>query len=455
MGKTYLSDNKEIYLFEYRSLYFAFDVHTLTLYSLSAEEYQSINQYDFTKSQDRCSNDVVNALFFKSKKGGQNVAKNDKDGISGPIPVRAIAIEVSNDCNLRCTYCYGDGGSYGGTRELMRTETAYKCVDFLIEHSLGEKNLQIIFFGGEPMMNFETIKAVVEYADMKSKELEINFSFGITTNATLLNDERIEFLKKYQIVTTISIDGPEEVHDANRYYVRGVGSHGRVMEQVRKMIDKKIRLRARATISGSDTRLSYIDEYLDGQGFDDIALTFVDIDENSHLYIHENQFPELLKEIEKLGDKCINDLLNKGTTKIHMFKVPLERLYTHLPAHRGCGAGVTYLAFTPRGDLYPCHRFSNWKEYYLGNYESVEFDNSDFRKCFVEHREKCSDCFCRHLCGGNCIHTAALFNSSIFKTDAHYCSLYKKIFEVSMYIYYVVNEKRPDLFPALFSYIEK
>lgn len=447
MGQVYVAGHRELYLFEYRELYFAFDVHDLTLYNLSIDEYQKIKEYDYTNKHlnDINENTVVHQLFYNKKP----VTEIDRNAHI-KVPVKAIALEVSNDCNMRCTYCYGDGGSYGGIRELMSRQTAFRCVDFLISHSLDEKELQIIFFGGEPLMNFSTIKAVVEYAKQKEKELGKHFSYGITTNATLLDQERIDFIKENNIITTISIDGPKETHDAHRYFAHGVGSHDKVIAQVQKLLEKKIRLRARATVSDTDLRLSYIEEYLESQGFDDIVLTYIDIDEKSDLYIPEEHFDEIKKEIEILGDRCIEDLLNKGTSKMHTFKVPLERLHFHFKAQRACGAGATYLAFTAKGELYPCHRFSNWKEHKLGDYNSIDLQNDSYINCFVENRTACKECFGRYLCGGNCIHSAALFNGAVSSVHTHYCELYRKVFEVAMYVYYVVNEANPELFSALF-----
>ena len=441
MGKIVKYQNNEFYLFEYKSIYFIYNVDTLTFCVLSHEEYQKVCDNEGFPIIDSFLAQDMHILKDKPKLQAETEYK----------PLKVVALEVSNDCNLRCSYCYGDGGTYGKEACYMSSEVAYNCIDFLINHSMGVKNLQVIFFGGEPLMNFNVIYEVVEYTKTKTKELGIHFSYGITTNATLLDEKKINYLKENKFVITVSIDGPKEVHDMNRYYKLGVGSHDRTVEAVKQMLQKGMRLRARATINRAELRLTYIDKYLADLGFEDVVLTYVDIDSSDKLYIPDEKFEIIEKEIEALGEICITELLSTKSTHVHMFKASLERLYTHYRAERACGSGVTYAAFTAKGELYPCHRFSNWDKYKLGDFNSENFGNKEFLQCTVLNRETCNECFGRHICGGNCIHSAALFNGSIYKTDSHYCKLYNKVFEIAMYIYNTISERNPELFNEIFN----
>lgn len=441
MGKTVRYQNNEFYLFEYKSTYFLFNINTLTFCILSYEEYQKVCNNEGNPIMDSFLTQDMHIVQSKTKLGSGTECR----------PLISVALEVSNDCNLRCSYCYGDGGTYGRESCYMSTEVAYRCIDFQINHSMGEKNLQVIFFGGEPLMNFKVIHDVVEYTKTKAKELGVHYSYGITTNATLLDEKKINYLKENNFVITVSIDGPKEVHDMNRYYKLGVGSHDKTVEAVKQMIRMKMRLRARATINCTELRLTYIEQYLADLGFEDIVLTYVDIDSHNKLYISDEKFEIIEKELETLGEIFINELLSKKSTRVNTFKVPLESLYLHHRTERGCGAGVTYAAFTAKGELYPCHRFSNWEQYRLGDYNSEQFGNKDFLNCTVLNREPCSECFGRHICGGNCLHSAALFNDSIYRTDTHYCKLFNKVFEITMYIYNTINERNPDLFNEIFN----
>ncbi|WP_455684806.1 radical SAM protein [Thomasclavelia sp.] len=443
MNKTINIDNKKLYLFEHNNVYFIYDVNALDIYSISCEMYYKIinaqNQMKISEIFDNSlENDINYEKIIESKPHLENV------------PLHTIALEVSNDCNLRCKYCYGDGGTYGGEKCFMTTETAFKCIDFLISNSRNSKKLSVIFFGGEPLMNFGVIKDTVNYCNKIKEEKNIDFSYGMTTNAILINEENANFFKKNNFFITVSIDGPKEVHDENRYFINRTGSYDLVESAIKLMMEKNIRLRARATINSTSLKLYDIEKHFEKMGFSDIVLSFVDTDSTSNLYIEQNKFSEIYKEIDRLGEKCIDQLSKYGKTKINMFNTVLERLYYHRPATRSCGAGSTYMAFTADGSLYPCHRFSNWKEYYLGDYTSSIINNQTFIDCSVLNREKCENCFGKFICGGNCMHSSALFGKSIFDIDTHYCDILRKVMQTSIYIYYSAKNENSNVFKELF-----
>lgn len=272
----------------------------------------------------------------------------------------------------------------------------------------------------------------------------------MTTNAILLNEERARFFKDNNFFITVSIDGPKNIHDKNRYFINKKGSYDLVESGIKLLLNEEVKIRARATINSACLKLSEIEEHFERMGFSDIALSFVDTDNASDLYIDQSDFNKIYYEIDKLGQKCIDQLQEFGSTKINMFKTLLERLYYHRPATRSCGAGTTYMAFTPDGNLYPCHRFSNWKDYYLGNFDSSTINNKSFINCSILKRKKCEKCFGKFICGGNCMHSSALFGESIFDTDTHYCDILRRIMQTSIYIYYTAKSSNPDIFNNLF-----
>lgn len=441
--KTINIHNKSLYLFQHNDTYFIYDINSMDIYHISYEEYHKVmKMQNLDEISDFLDEIMKNDIDYESIIDSKPQYEN--------IPLHSIAIEVSNDCNLRCKYCYGDGGTYGGEKCLMSTETAIKCVDFLLSNSNNAKKLSIIFFGGEPLMNFSVIKDTVNYCKKISKEKNIDFSFGMTTNATLLDEDKATFFKENDFFITVSIDGPKNIHDKNRYFINKLGSYDLVELGVNLMLKKNIRMRARATINNSYLKLSQLEQHFESIGFTDIVLSFVDTDKSSDLYIPESRFTEIYNEIDKLGEKCMAQLQYHGDTKINMFRTILERLYHHRPAVRSCGAGTTYLAFTSEGDLYPCHRFSNWKEYYLGNYSHTKINNQSFINCSILKRDKCKNCFGKFICGGNCMHSSAFFGESIFDTDTHYCEILRKIMQTSIYIYYNAKNSNPDVFVNLF-----
>lgn len=449
MGKLINILNKELYLFEKNNIYFAYDVNSMDIFSLNNKEYNMLLTSNNIKEIKENSN--IKELYDYISINDVNYSNIvNKYGEIDEIPLHTIAIEVSNDCNMRCSYCYGDGGTYGGEKCFMDTQTAMHCVDYLIKHSKNSKQLSIIFFGGEPLMNFNTIYETVKYCNRITKEKGIIFSFGMTTNAVLLTEKQIDFFKENDFFVTVSIDGPKHVHDANRYFINKTGSYDLVEKSVKLMLNKKVKLRARATINNTCLDLNMIEEHFEKMGFKDIVLSFVDVDSKSHLYINENNFDYLYDEIEKLTDKCIQQLINQGTTAITMFKFPLQRLYNHQPALKSCGAGTRYAAFTAKGKLYPCHRFSNWEEFQIGSLDQCTINNKNFINCSVLKRNSCKNCFGKFICGGNCMHSAALFNESIFNIDSHYCNILQKVMENSIYIYFAVKEKNPEIFIKLF-----
>lgn len=433
-----------LYLFKHNNLYFIYDRNVMDIYNVSQEEYYEINRD--MKEKTSFSNESMQVLD-----NDVNCEKivNNKSYVDS-APLRSIALEVSNDCNLRCKYCYGDGGTYGGEKCFMTTETAYNCIDFLINNSKSLKKLSVIFFGGEPLMNFKAIEDTVDYCNKIKEEKHIDFSFGMTTNTILLNEERLDFLKKNDFFITVSIDGPKEVHDKNRYFINKSGSYDLVESAVKLLMKKKIKARARATINSTSLKLSEIEEHFEKMGFYDIVLSFVDTTKSSDLYIDQTKFDEIYSEIDILAEKCILQLEEFGKTKINMFNSVLEKLYHHKLAIRSCGAGSTYMAFTADGRLYPCHRFSNWQDYYLGNCKTSIINNQPFLDCSVFKREKCNNCFGKFICGGSCMHSSALFGESIYDTDTHYCDILRKIMETSIYIYYTAKEKDPNVFKNLY-----
>lgn len=437
MGKLIHYEGTEIYAFEYKGIKLALDVEKLEIYQLDTDEYKKLLNCQSSHK----TNIALNQTEEEKEKSKAIITK-----------VRNIAIEVSNDCNLRCSYCYGEGGGYGKQAKMMTKETAKKCIDFLIENGDHKYPLGIIFFGGEPLMNFEVMEYVVTYCNQKKDELGVEFTYGMTTNATLLTPQILNFIEKNHVIITISIDGSQKHHDTNRVYANGKGSYHIVERKIEDLLKKYAsRVRARATISNSNLDILEVENHLQKMGFEDIVLSFVDVDPNSKMYIKKSDFEEIFRGIEQLGDQCIRQILEHKVMPINMFKKMLATLYTRIPNDKVCGAGTTYLAFTADGEIYPCHRFSNNKKYLLGNVNTNYKENRDFEKySCVENRPICSECFARHFCGGNCLHTSAVNNNQIRIPHTQYCSIYKKVIEISIYIYYKVKSEDPNVFINLF-----
>lgn len=443
MEFKYCKDGFEFVVFTYDDLRFLYDIAGANLFSISEEEYAAMLNLITTDRSTDLASAVLEKLNSVSKSHPITIEKHSQS-------VKSVAIEVSNDCNMRCAYCYGDGGTYGQECCYMACDTAEKCIDYLIAHSNGAKHLSVIFFGGEPLLNLPVVKHIIDYCHAQERIHELKFTYSITTNATIINDEIIQLLRDNRFSVTISIDGPKDVHDHNRYYKNHGGSYDHVKKNVDRLLEAGIRLHARATVNSIEPRLSALYDHLSNMGFHAITLSFVNTSPSSSLYISDEVFPLIYNEIHKLGNLCIQEILTTGNVKFTMFRILLMRIYRHAKFAYSCGCGAGYLAFTAKGELYPCHRFSNWEKYRLGNMNEENISHREFLYCNVETRPECTSCAYRYLCSGTCIHSAALSTGTIFGTDTHYCELYHDLIRTSMYIYTVVSEKNPSVWEKMF-----
>lgn len=446
MNKCIVCGKNNYYIFNYGNYYFMLNIDDLEFYKLNEEEYTEL------VSNTARGIDLLNGIG--SNEIQENLESNKEKKVTVPkVPeISSIVMEIANDCNLRCKYCYGEGGTYGKKAALMDIGTAKKCIDFLIYHGNKSQPLGVVFFGGEPLMNFKVVEEVIDYCNEKAKENEgLSFSFGMTTNALLLDSYKINYLKENKVMITVSIDGPKEYHNINRIFANGQGSYEIAEKKIIELLKVYRRVRARATISKTNLALLDIEKHLEKMGFEDIVLSLVDVSENSELYIPEEMFERLYLEIEKLGEKCIDDLLKKGKTAIDMFTPVLYSLYSKQAHKKICGAGTTYFGFNVLGEMYPCHRFFNYEKYKMGTNMSKEYDNSIFLEaCFRKNKINCKECSIKNLCGGGCLHTSEIFEGNLMAAGTHYCSVYKKIIETSIYIYYKVKENNKDIFDNMF-----
>lgn len=372
--------------------------------------------------------------------------------------VSCIELEVANDCNMRCKYCYSEDGSYGAKREWMTKATAEKCIDFLFDNCGTSEELAIVFFGGEPLMNFSVVRHAAEYATALAKTHNKKLTFTITTNATLLTDEIINFFNQYQVSVTVSIDGPNYIQDKNRVFANGKGSYEIIEPKLKALFAKyKGSCRARATISNGALNLSTIERHFDSMGFHKSTLSFVDTDEESEMYIPHSQFNEIYRELEIIADNYLSQLISGKKTSNTIIDASIGSLYSKLHKRKPCGAGTTNVAFTASGSIYPCHRFSNMESYKLGDCHSGWYqpEKNPFYKFNINNANVCKDCYMKNLCGGSCLHTAVTDNGDINSPSTHYCAIYKKILELSIYIYSKAEDKDPEIFDKRFKHFIK
>ena len=332
------------------------------------------------------------------------------------IPVKSMCLHVSHDCNMRCRYCFAGTGSFRRERSLMDIGTAEKAIDFLLEKSGPIKNLELDFFGGEPLMNFDVVKEAVRYGREREKELGKNIRFTITTNGTLLDDESIAFINENMYNVVLSIDGRKEVNDRIRTYTDGSGTYDDILPLYRKLVES--RSSGTYYVRGTYTRenLDFSKDVLSlaDAGFDQISVEPVVLPPSDPLSIREEDLPVLFSEYEKLTEAMIERYREGRAFNFFHFMVDLDAGPCVYKRIKGCGSGSEYVAVTPDGDVYPCHQFVEHTEFRLGSiFDPDGLDNelrSSFAKCNICTNPECSGCWVKYFCGGGC--AANNYNSS-------------------------------------------
>lgn len=353
--------------------------------------------------------------------------------------VKALCLHIAHDCNLACQYCFAEEGEYHGRRALMSFEVGKKAIDFLLENSGNRKNLEIDFFGGEPLMNWEVVKQIVEYGRSKEKEYNKNFRFTMTTNGVLLNDEIMEFCNKEMSNVVLSLDGRKEVNDKMRPFRNGKGSYELIVPKFQKFA--KLRENKDYYIRGTFTRenMDFAKDVLEfaDLGFKSMSIEPVVAQAEEYYAIREEDIPQILEEYDNLAVEYIKrHKEGKGFNFFH-FNIDLQQGPCVAKRLAGCGSGTEYLAVTPWGDFYPCHQFVGQDDYLLGNVDEGLLNTKvrdEFKLCNVYAKDKCQDCFARFYCSGGCAANSYNFHGNI--TDAYDigCEMEKKRVECSIMI---------------------
>ena len=352
--------------------------------------------------------------------------------------VKALCLHISHDCNLSCRYCFAQEGEYHqNKRELMSFEVGRAALDFLVENSGSRHNLEVDFFGGEPLMNFEVVRQLVEYGRSIEGKYDKKFRFTLTTNGVLLNDEILEYANKEMGNLVLSIDGRKEVHDKMRPFRGGQGSYDAVVDKFKKAADSRDQMNyyVRGTFTRNNLDFSEDVKHLADLGFEQISIEPVVADPAEDYAIREEDIPVILEQYDILAKELLNRRKNGRGVNFFHFMIDLEGgpcVYKRLA---GCGAGTEYLAVTPTGDLYPCHQFVGKDDFKLGDVFSG-IDNTDvrdeFKLCNVYAKEKCRDCFAKFYCSGGCAANSYNFSGDINGAYDIGCELQRKRVEAAI-----------------------
>ena len=353
--------------------------------------------------------------------------------------VKALCLHIAHDCNLACRYCFAEEGEYHGRRALMSFEVGKKALDFLIANSGSRRHLEVDFFGGEPLMNWEVVKQLVEYGRSQEKEHNKNFRFTLTTNGVLLNDEIMEFCNREMSNVVLSLDGRREVNDRMRPFRSGKGSYDLIVPKFQKFAQSRGTkdYYVRGTFTRNNLDFSRDVLHFADLGFDKMSIEPVVASPDEPYAIREEDLPQIMEEYDRLAREYIErQKEGRGFTFFH-FMIDLDQGPCVAKRLSGCGSGTEYLAVTPWGDFYPCHQFVGQEGFLLGNVEEGITNTAvrdEFKMCNVYAKEKCRNCFARFYCSGGCAANSYNFHGSI--TDAYDigCEMQKKRIECAIMI---------------------
>ncbi len=351
--------------------------------------------------------------------------------------VKALCLHIAHDCNLACRYCFAGEGEYHGRRALMSFDVGKKALDFLVEHSGNRVNLEVDFFGGEPLMNWQVVKDLVAYGRSLEKPRGKKFRFTLTTNGVLLDDEVLEFANWEMDNIVLSIDGRKEVHDRMRPFRGGQGSYDSVVPKFIKTAESRGQKKyyVRGTYTHDNLDFSEDVLHLADLGFQQISVEPVVAEASDPYAITEADLPALKEEYDKLAMEMTRRRREGRGFNFFHFMIDLEGGPCVAKRLSGCGSGTEYLAVTPWGDLYPCHQFVGNEKFLMGNVEEgiVREDlREQFKCCNVYAKDKCRKCFAKFYCSGGCAANSYHFHGNINDTYDVGCELQRKRVECAV-----------------------
>lgn len=374
---------------------------------------------------------VTEGLLFSEENNIKDITYNE-DNI-----VKAMCLHVAHDCNLKCDYCFASQGNFKGERSMMSLEVGKKALEYLALNSGNRRNLEVDFFGGEPLMNFQLVKDLVAYGREIEKIYNKNFRFTITTNGVLLDKEKIEFINENMDNIVLSLDGRKEVNDNMRKTVNGGGSYDIILPKFKEMVakrgDKDYYIRGTFTSNNIDFANDALDFY--NQGFKKISIEPVVTSEEMDYALRAEHLEKVLLEYEKLSQEYINIKKKDKDFYFFHFMIDLTQGPCIIKRAVGCGAGSEYMAVTPEGDIYPCHQFVGEDDFLMGNvFEGVKQTElrDIFKRANVYNKKECRECWARFYCSGGCHANAYYAHGDLMKPYELGCEMEKKRIECAI-----------------------
>ena len=376
------------------------------------------------------------------KDNGKLFTKDTYEGVTfnmknrEPV-IKALCLHVSHACNLNCEYCFAAQGKYHGQSSLMSFEVGRRALDFLIENSGSRRNLEVDFFGGEPLLNFDVVKQLVAYARSVEKEKNKNFRFTLTTNGMLIDDDVIEFCNRECHNVVLSLDGRKEIHDAKRPTPSGGGSYDIILPKFKKLVEARNGkgYYMRGTFTHANTDFTNDIFHMADLGFTELSMEPVVCKPTDPYALTDDDLPVLLEQYEILAKEMIRRRRAGNGFTFYHYMIDLKAGPCIYKRISGCGSGTEYLAVTPTGDLYPCHQFVGDKKYLMGNVWDGVLNKEirgEFANCNAYSREECKDCWARLYCSGGCAANAYHATGSVEGIYEYGCKLFRKRMECAI-----------------------
>ena len=396
------------------------------------------NTPDVNKEEiEECINDIKalieeEKLFSQDKYEGLAYEYKNNSKV-----IKALCLHVAHTCNLNCSYCFASQGKYQGERALMSFETGKRAFDFLIENSGTRRNLEVDFFGGEPLMNWEVVVKLVQYARSIEKQHNKNFRFTLTTNGVLLDDEKIDFLNEHMSNVVLSLDGRPEIHDHFRKDYTGRGSYDVILPKFKRLVEKREgkNYYMRGTFTHNNVDFTNDIFHMADLGFRELSMEPVVCPPGDPYALTDEDLPKLFEQYEILAKEMLKrKKAGNGFTFYH-YMLDLKNGPCIYKRITGCGSGTEYMAVTPWGELFPCHQFVGDEKYSLGNiWDGIKNTKvqDEFRSCNAYARPECKDCWARLYCSGGCAANAYHATGSIGGVYKYGCELFKKRIECAV-----------------------
>ena len=399
------------------------------------QKYKEIKETDIEETFEEIENLIKEGkLFSKDIYEGKNLDLKKRDSV-----VKALCLHIAHTCNLNCEYCFAGQGKYHGEDALMSFEVGKQALDFLVKNSGTRKNLEVDFFGGEPLVNFEVVKQLVKYARSIEKENNKHFRFTLTTNGVLLNDDVIDFLNEEMDNVVLSLDGRKEINDAKRKNINGDGSYDIIVPKFKKFVEK--RGNKEYYMRGTFTRnnLDFTNDifHMADLGFTELSMEPVVSSEETDYSLREEDLDKIYEQYEILAKEMIKRKKEGNPFTFYHYMIDLSEGPCIYKRITGCGSGTEYLAVTPNGDFYPCHQFVGDKKFLMGNVKDGIANKElrdEFKLCNVYSRKECKDCWAKLYCSGGCSANSYHTTGSINNVYDFGCKLFRKRIECAIMV---------------------